>query len=188
MRETPSSTNVHCPTNPAEYVCWFDLDLGFPGDDQAGVKCNMKPVSVALLHSLLTLPLECGIATRNDECLRCTTFAPSCRDYPGPTEGETASDEWFFLSQTRAVAKKPWKWTNDRAGIAVWAAPRTQQTVACRYDDVTAAIRAQKICHDGCSNADVARPWLVACACSCLPHDVQPASAIKPERVDRKGN
>lgn len=37
-------------------------------------------------------------------------------------------------------------------------------------------------------NADVARPWLVACACSCLPYEIQPASAIKPAGVDRKGD
>lgn len=24
-------------------------------------------------------------------------------------------------------------------------------------------------------NADVAKPWLIACACECLPQDVQPA-------------
>lgn len=84
-----------------------DQDLGFPGDDHSGMKCDKEPFSKALLHLLLTLPPEYGIATGNDECLRCTTFAPPCRDHPGLTEGEISSEEWFFLSQTRAMVQKP---------------------------------------------------------------------------------
>lgn len=57
----------------------------------------------------------------------------------------------------------------------------------CRYD-VTAAILGHKRSMIVVQNADVARPWLVACACLCLPHDVQPASAIEPAGGDRKGN
>lgn len=80
MRETSRSTNVHCPTDPAEQICWFDLDLGFSG----GVR--PAPVSIALLNSLLSLPPKCGITRGIDKCLRCMSFASACRDHPALTE------------------------------------------------------------------------------------------------------
>lgn len=144
MRETSRSTNVHCPTDPAEHICWFDLDLGFPG----GVR--PAPVSIALLNSLLSFPPGYGIAKGIDECLCCATFASACQDHPALTEGGKYIRREVCRSEKRAVAQKLWKWVNGQAGIAVWVAPRTQQTVACRHD-VTAAIRAQMVRHDGCS-------------------------------------
>lgn len=93
MRETSRSTNVHCPTDPAEQICWFDLDLGFPG----GVR--PAPASIALLNLLLSLPPEYVITRGIVECLRCTSFTSACRIHPALTQAGTEAG----INQTRGI-------------------------------------------------------------------------------------